>query len=74
MPTDQTEQVTDHKAEARRWLDAADREGCAQNHRAAEAFSAVAQVHASLAIAEEMRGIREALAASHEGRPIDATA
>jgi hypothetical protein len=71
MPTEPTEQV-DHKVEALRWLDSADREGCDQNHRAAEAFSAVAQTHASLAIAEELQGVRRVLTAMHQGAPIDA--
>lgn len=58
MGVDGTEQV-DHRAEARNWLDAVDREGCAQNYRAAEAFSAIAQVHASLAVAEGQERVAE---------------
>jgi predicted NodU family carbamoyl transferase len=61
----ETAQQVDHRAEARQWLGAADREAATLNLQAAQAFAAVAQVHADLAIAEELKGIREALESSN---------
>lgn len=55
-----TEQV-DHRAEARKWLQRAVRSGRTAENRTADA--AVAQVHASLVLAAELRVIREGLSA-----------
>lgn len=61
----ETAQQVDHRAEALNELEMA-RE--AEQPTAASAFAACAQVYASLAIAEELKGIREALSGRVEGR------
>lgn len=55
-----TEQV-DHKAEALKWLAAAEREAAEERAALAASFAAVAQIHSNLAIVEELRGIRESI-------------
>jgi len=51
---------TDHVEEAKRWSEAADLEGVRGASRSVQ-YAAIAQAHASAAIAQELRGIREAL-------------
>jgi phytoene/squalene synthetase len=58
----QVQERVDHAAEARQWVEAADREASDLQHNAAQSFSAVAQVHASLAIAEQLERLNEKLA------------
>ena len=68
MP-ENTEQVetVDHRFEANRWVDAAEREASNEDRdpQIASAFAAAAQVHASLAIAEQLERLNEQLAASN---------
>jgi hypothetical protein len=59
----ETAQRVDHRAEAEKWLKRAVRNGRIPENRTADA--SVAQVHASLAVAEELKGIRERLEAGN---------
>lgn len=74
MAAESKERV-DHMYAARQWLDAADREASTDANAKtppvplAEAFAAVAQVHASLALAEQLERLNEALKADPPESP-----
>jgi hypothetical protein len=55
-----TEQVN-HRAEALKWLDAAEREAAEERAALAASLAAVAHIYSNLAIAEELRETREAI-------------
>ena len=62
MPTDQTEQVTDHKAEALRLLEESYGAPASSLEQAGRDSIAVALVHSNLAIAEGQERVAEEIA------------